>query len=587
MIRLKTLLLLVSCSFIMNGCLYKQKKMIAPAAPVSAGQLQSGPVDQSSGSRENGDGTSRSIPVQETDLLRRSVQSVEQPGLAISERERLVPSLEYIVNRISEYNKKMDRWRVRDNQAAVLRIPADESEKMVGCFRELQKVLNGYNRLHDLLLRQSSMPTGELISAREVYDLQQSDIAFVDGFCGQVVAADGERGSGWTKIEEPGSLSPVEAAIAQHAANGEFKELVQVWQQMPETTAIRVQLNTRILYGNALMALRQEERAAKVFRQIVDRMTTPDGQPADLLSLRKVLADLYVASGRYKDAEAQYLSILEEYKEMARIEEWAILQRSILERSDQGGPELKEYSELLRNYLGFNPAKDGYTVVWQADKFLRSYPYSPVASNVDRIRTAAREKADKWSGNVLTEADDLAGQKRYQDALGRLETVPDAIINRETQQKIAQKTNDLSLAEKLEGEAVSLERTQDLDRRWNEGLRQIVDAQYDKAIEILTPLLETEYAAKVETKIAEASLLAAEAERRAAADVFIRFTKAPDLESKKKLLIESRRRLLAILVKYPKAGITDKVLGNIKRVEHEMNAIDLGLVQQSSRVGSQ
>ena len=577
MIRLKTALLIVSCSMIMNGCLYQQKKMIDPAAPVSSGQSLSGP----------GDVTSQSSPVEETDLLRRSVPSTDQPGPASPELEQIMPSVEYVKSRIAEYNKKMDRWRARDSQAAVLRIPADESEKIVGCFHDLQKVFNGYSRLHDLLLQQTSRPVSERISSRDVYDLQQSDIAFLDGFCGQLVAADEAKGAGWIKSEEPGSLSPVEAVIAQHAANGEFEELVQVWKQMPETTASRVQLNTRILYGDALMALRQEEQAANVFRQIVDRMTTRDGQPTDLLSLRKVLADLYVASGKYSDADVQYLAILKDYKDMARIEEWAILQRSILERSDQDGPELKEYSDLLGNYLGFNPAKDGYTVVWQADKFLQTYPYSPVASNVDLIRTAAREKADKWSGKVLIEADDLAGQKRYQDALGRLEKVPDAIVNREIQQKIAQKSGEVALAEKLESETVRLEKTQELDRRWNEALRLMEGAQYDKAIEIFTPMLETEYAVKVEKKIAEASLLAAEAERRAAADVFIRFTKAPDLESKKKLLIESRRRLLDILVKYPGVEVTDKVLGNIKRVETEMNAIDPGLIQQSGRVGSQ
>lgn len=561
--------------------------MIDPAAPVSPGQSKSGPVDQVSGSMGTVDGLSQSIPVQETDLMRRPVQSAEQSGLATPELGRLTPSVEYVTSRISEYNKKMDRWRARDSQAAVLRIPADESEKMVSCFRELQKVLNGYNRLHDLLLQQASMPTSGPVSAKEIYDLQQSDIAFLDGFCGQLVAADVDKGVGWIKSEDPGNLSPVEAVIAKHAANGEFEELVQVWKQMPEATAARVQLSTRMSYGNALMALRQEEEATRVFRQIVDRMTAPDGQAADLLSLRKILADLYVASGKYKDAEAQYLAISKEYKDMARIEEWAILQRSILERSDQGGAELKEYSDMLKNYLGFNPAKDGYTVVWQADKFLQTYPYSPVASNVDLIRTAAREKADKWSKNVLTEVDELAGQKRYQDALGRLETVPDAIVNTETLQKITKKTGDLALAEKLESETDKLVKKQELDRRWNEGLRLMEGAQYDKAIEIFTPMLETEYAAKAEKKIAEASLLAAEAERRAAADVFIRFTKAPDVESKKKLLIESRRRLLDILVKYPEVEITDKVIGNIKRVEKEMNAIDPNLVQQTGRVGSE
>lgn len=587
MIRLRTVLLMVFCSMMMSGCLYEQKRIVDPAAPVVSGQSQSGSAGQLPDSTRTEDVASQSAPVQEADLLRKSVQPAKQSEGVGSEVGRIMPSVEYVTGRIAEYTKKMDRWRERDSQAAVLRIPADESEKMVRCYRELQKVLSGYTRLHEILLQQASMPTSGPISAKEIYELQQSDIAFVDGFCGQVVAADDARGAGWMKGEDPGKLSPIETTIAQHAANGEFEELVQVWKQMPETTAARVQLKTKMLYGNALMALQQEEEAVRVFRQMVDQMTSPDGQSADLLSLQKILADLYVATGDYKGAEAQYLDISKRYKDMARIEEWAILQRSILERGEQGGPELKEYADMLKNYLGFNPVKDGYTVVWQADKFLQSYPYSPVASNVDLIRTVAREQADKWSKKVLTEADELAGQKRYQDALGKLETVPNTIVSPETQQQITQKTGDLTLAKKIESETVKLEKSQDLDRRWNEGVRFMEGAQYDKAIELFTTLLETEYSAKADKKIAEASLLAAEAERRNAADIFIRFTKAPDIESRKKLLIESRRRLLDILVKYPEVEITDKVIGNIKRVEKEMNAIDPNLVKESGRVGGE
>ncbi|MFH2124357.1 MAG: hypothetical protein ABIJ50_12860 [Pseudomonadota bacterium] len=585
--RLKNILLIVSCSMVMSGCLYEQKRIIDPAAPVAAEQTQSASVGQLVDATGTGEIAKPSVPVQETDLLRRSVQPVQQPDMPGQQAEGFMPSLEYVTSRIAQYNKKMDRWRERDSQTAVLRIPADESEKMVSCFQDLHKILTGYSRLREILLQQVSMPTGGSISAKEVYDLQQSDIAFLDGFCGQVVAADEVNGAGLMKGDDSAKLSPVEAMIAQHAANGEFEELVQVWKQMPEAMAARVQLNTRILYGNALMALRQQEEAASIFRQMVDQMVSPGGQATDLLSLRKILADLYVASGKYQDAEAQYLAISKDYKSMASIEEWAILQRSILERSEQGGPELQEYSDLLKNYLGFNPAKDGYTVVWQSDKFLQTYPYSPVASNVDFIRTAAREQADKWSKTVLVEADELAGQKRYQEALSKLETVPGAIVNPDTQQQIAKKTGDLALAEKLESETAKLEKTQELDRRWNEGVRLMEGGQYDKAIETFTPMLGTEYSSKVDKKIAEASLQAAEAERRNAADIFIRFTKAPDVESKKKLLIESRRRLMDILVKYPGVEITEKVLGNIKRVEKEMNAIDPELVKQSGRVGEE
>jgi hypothetical protein len=274
---------------------------------------------------------------------------------------------------------------------------------------------------------------------------------------------------------------------------------------------------------------------------------------------------------------------------MASIEDWAILQRSILKRGEQAGPELKDYSDLLKKYLGFNPAKDGYTVVWQADKFLQTYPYSPVASNVDLIRTAAREQADKWSKKALVTTDEPIEKKPDPVALVKRETIPDIAPPSipAPQPQLSVNTGDAIIAEKVESEAVKLKKIQELEGRWNEGVRLMEGAQYDKAIEIFTPMLGTEYSSKADKKIAEASLLAAEAERRKAADLFIRFTKTSDVESRKKLLVESHRCLSDILVKYPGVEITEKVLSNIKRVEKEMNAIDPNLIQQTGHVGGE
>jgi tetratricopeptide (TPR) repeat protein len=574
MTRLKSILVIACCAMMMNGCLYKQKKMVDPAAPVSA---------------NTDDGNKEDAPVQETDLQQQNGTPPVRSDMAV-DGGRFTPSVEYLTGRISEYSKKMDRWRQRDSQAAVLRIPADESEKMVGCFRDLQKVLNGYNRLYEIVLQQASVPKGGTsgaVNIKEMVELQQRDIAFVDGVCGQAVAADSAKGLGWLNNNEGGPLSPGETMIAQHAANGEYEELVQLWKQMPEATAKHASLQSKIFYAKALMALRQENEAIKVLRQMVDQMAPPGEQPVELLALRKTLADLYIALGNYAEAESQYLAISKGYKEMAALDDWAILQRSILKRGEQGGAELKEYADLLKNFLGFNPAKDGYTVVWQADKFLQSYPYSPVALNVDSIRNAAREQADKWSQKaVIKTTEESSSQRTEQGA----EIVPQRVAPPEAHQSVplhSPQKSEVSIAEKVESEAVKIQKSQDLERRWNEGVLSMEGAQYDKAIETFTPMLETDFSEKARKKIAEASLLAAEAERRKAADLFIRFTKASDIETRKKLLIESRQTLQNILVKYPGVEITDKVVGNIKRVEKEMIAIDPAMIQQSGGVGGE
>jgi tetratricopeptide (TPR) repeat protein len=497
----------------------------------------------------------------------------------------VLPDMQYVKDRIFEYGRKLDRWKELDNQAVVAELDETASELMVRCFRDLQKVLNGYNHIHEALLRRDFMDTSAMISGEEVMTLEQRDITFLESGCGALLKSGDDSGVGWAQREAKADLPQIETLIERYAGSEEFEEVVQVWQQIPDNQLDRVHLNTRISYGNALMALHQEAEAGKVYQTIVDLMTSSDDQQTDILSLRQVLADLYAASGEYKKAEEQYQEISNDYKSLAAIEGWAILQISILERSEPGSPELEEYSSLLRNHLGYSAQRDGYKLVWQADKFLADYPYSAVASNIDIIRASAQKKADTWLAAFLAEVDIMANEERYQDALLKMETLQEDILSGEKLIETRKKSDDLTLAAAVFHETKKIEEIQILQRKWNDALLLIDTGNYDEAIELLTTMLDTDYSLKANNKIEEASLFAARAERRKAADLFIRFTKTTDLEAQKKLLIDSRRHLVDILVKYPDVGITDKVMGNIERVEKEMNAIDPNLIAQAELVG--
>ncbi len=495
-----------------------------------------------------------------------------------------LPSMEYVNDRIFEYGRKLERWKDLDGKAVVRELDESDSEEMVLCFRELQKVLNGYSRLHEELLQQEFTIDSDSISRKEILYLQQRDVTFLESSCGRLLSPDDDKSAGWVEREEEADLPQLETLIERYSSNGEHENVIQVWQQIPVSQVDRVHLSTRILYGNALMYLHQNKEAALVYQDIVDHMSASNEQATDIMSLRKVLADLYTASRNYEEAHNQYLEISKDYKNLSSTEEWAMLQTSILERSGEGGSELEDYADILRDYLGYDPAKDGEKLIWQADEFLEKYPYSPVASNVDLIKAATVTAADSWFEKFIADVDLLASEKRYQDALVKLETLSPATIGNEKQQFLRAKTEDLTLAEAVHLETVKIEKMQELQRKWNEGLLKVADNLYDEAIEVFTAMLDTEYGVKANDKIAEVSLLAARADRRSAADIFLRFTKTTDLESRKKLLIECRRRLMDILVKYPNVEITDKVLGNIKRVEQEMNTVDPDLIRQSEMV---
>ena len=492
----------------------------------------------------------------------------------VVKQAEVLPSIEYVNDRIFEYGRKLNRWKDLDKQSVVMNLDQEQTESMIRCFRDLQKVLDGYERLHDDLLQRNIISTSTMFDTEDAMELQKMDIAFIESNCGRLLSGGEDKAAGWQERQKGADLNQVETLIERYFANNEYSEVVQVWLQIPPYQIERVDLKTKIMYGNALMYLDQQEKAAEMYQQIVDEMSDSKEQPTDILSLRKVLADLYTASGNYLSAEAQYEQISADYLAIGKIEEWSKLQLSILERSVKGSPELTEFSRLLRAYLGYLAQRDGYKIVWQADNFLQQYPYSPVASNVDIVKEDITQRADEWFNGFLTQVDIFAGEKKFQDAIELLNSVPEEIIGAEKVQELKAKIDEIVLAEAVERETVKLARKQELQRRWNEGMLLADQDDFDGAIQVFTELLDTEYSAKSQVKIEELSLQAAKAARRKAADLFIRFTKTVDVESKKKLLVESRQVLKDILVKYPEVEISEKVLGNIRRVEKEINELD-------------
>ncbi len=565
-----TVIQIFCCVLLFSSCGYNDKRVLSPAEMDAVKQTRSPKVSTKIAPEQSNNESSR-----------------EQQFSGFSEEDSFKPDPEYVKGRVSEYGRKLERWQDLDNQTMVVELDTESSEKMLRCFRELQTILNGYNRIHESLQRQDSIGSPAQISTDEMMQLEQMDVAFLESSCGRVLGGGMDSGKGWYQNGTQGSLVQVEILIEQSSRKGEFEEVIQIWQELPEDQLATLTLTSRMFYGNALMALHQEEAAAAVYLDIIDRMVASDDQRTDILSLRKILADLYTASGSYDKAVEQYRKISYDYRTLGQIERWATMQLTILERSDAGSQELLDYSALLRNSLGFIPQRDGYKLVWQTDKFLADYPLSTVSANVDSIKSVARTRADQWLALFLAEVDTLAEEEQFQEALLLLGTLPDDIVSGEDLITIRKKSDDLTLAAAVNSETRKLEKMRAMEQDWNDALLLVDSGAYDEAIESLTNLLDSDYGLKAENKITEVSLLAARAERRRAADLFIQFTKATDIESRKKLLVESRRCLTDILIKYPDVEITDKVMGNIQRVEKEMNAIDPMLISQSELVGEE
>lgn len=511
----------------------------------------------------------------------------QEEEIVVEDIETALPSMRYINDRIFEYGRKLEQWKELDRQAVAVELADEDAAQMVRCFRRLQNVLNGYTRLHSKMLQAEKMSTAVQLSNNEIFELQKNDIAFLEDSCGRLLADPEDQSVGWDQREEGADLAQLETLIDRYATSGEYEEVLQVWMKIPDFQLGRVHFRTKIAYGNALKFLHQEENAAKIFQEVVDHMSASDEQATDLVSLRKLLADLYTASGNYDKARSQYRQISEDYLSIGKLDEWSKLQLSILDKSLEGSPELRDYSSILKNYLGFIPQQDGYTIVWQAEEFLTNYPYSPVAANVESIKDVVTGKAEKWFNSFMQDVEGLAGEKKFEEALELLESIPVDIISADKQIIVKEKNQELLLAEAVENETEKMAKIQELQHQWNNGMLLAKAGRYDESIAVFTSLLDTEYSKKAERKIQDISLEAAKNDRKKAANFFLRYNKTSDLESRKKLLVESRKLLKNILVNYPQVEIIPKVRANIKRVEQEMMAIDPMLIQTADMLEEQ
>jgi tetratricopeptide (TPR) repeat protein len=568
----KTLLLAtaLSCLAMLGGCYQAQKQTPSPMGSedtIIEERTIAGPFE------EDLPGSAGASPSRQQTASRDAGADLESETSGAMKP----PALEAIDGRIAAYGKKFARWNALNSASAPSALNREQAAEMADCYQRMKQLLAGYTTLRSAVESgDRSDVAANSMHGMKMQELQRTDIEFVEGSCGSLLSEPAMQQAAYSPGRRTAGL-PLEAEMVSQSAAKNYKGVIQAWQQIPVEQQAQVSPRGRVLYAEALVYMQKEEEAAEIYRGMVEKMESDTDRPPDIFSLRKALADLYVGTGRFPEAQIQYIRISKDYLALGGVDNWAKMHLAIL-GGDQKSLELAEYSGLVRNYLGYQPEQYGYKIVWEAEKFLRTYPGSSVASNVETIKNKATEAADKWFNDLVAEIDRLAKEKKFQEAMAKIKEQRPDIINDQQVDLLHAKNDELVMAEAVEQETSKTSKLQELEQRWNNGMMLVKSARYDEAINVFNGMMDTEYAGRADAKISEISSLAARDDRSKAADLFIRYTRTADLESKKKLLIESRRLLKNILVKYPRADITDKVISNIQRVEQEMNAIDPQLI---------
>jgi len=520
-------------------------------------------------------------------------------------RDVLMPALIRINDRISAYEQKVKSWQDLTGRTASLNLASGQVEQLSGCRQQAADLLAGYKRLHDQLLRDQSVDKSRRLVSGSFFDLDKKDFAYLEGNCTQLLTGFGFSPSSAGSMTA--GMQSLEIAMAAALTSGDYEQVISDFQLLPLSPGEQPSYAVSYSYGVALMKSGREQEARQVFKELLTRIREQD-QGQWEFKLLQLLGDLDFALRDYTTARSRYEELERVYGQLGSANDWARQQLSVLESADFQSEEVRAYAALLLGYLAYTPQRDGFTIVQQAQAFQQRYPASVVGSSAAELGRKANEDAEKWFSGLLERVDLLSKEQRNQEALLLIESVPGDILPLDKQAILKLKKNALAVfappirtwsTDTIQEEilettasappAVAADTAQvagpdtvpdgfvpvtALQENWDQGMANMQAKEYDKAIEIFSDLLNTSYGTEAKIQIEEASRLAAQDDRKKAAELFVRANRTSDPEARKQLLLSSRALLEEILRKYPQSGLEDKVKRNISRIDQELAGIE-------------
>ena len=558
--------------FLLGGCAVQKKTVDSyqekPSQPSQAEQVQPA--------------SSKSLPVVENVPQQSYGYEKTKPQEVRIETTSggILPSLTLVDDRIIAYEAKLQAWDEFSKKTSTINLEEEQQQKIAACQLRIQNILSGYNELHETLLKASSGNGGAISSADQLAPVEREDIAFLESECQQIIKIN-QQSDSWITGTRSRLLEEKEKEIGEAMSRKDYVQVVALYEQLPSEDNQNVSIETINHYGQALLRTGNAQQAGMVLQNLLSRIRQ-ESRVEQEFNIMKLIADINFGQEDYNRAFERYVDIINRYAGLGDNVEWARLQQSVIASRSEKRTEVKFFAELLMSYLAYNPWKDGYKVAILARHFTDSYPESPQFAAASRIFLESRDKADAWFASVVEQIDRLRAEKKYEEGLSFIEQLPRINLMPEQQEQLRTLADELISAQFEAAEIMRQALQKELEETWNTGLAHLRAKEYDEAITVFSSLLETTYGERARMQVDEAILLAAQENRRKAAELFVRANRTTDLATKIELLLESRELLRNILIKYPQSDLVDKVNRNMSRIEEEITAIDPTLLDATT-----
>ncbi len=568
-------------AFILSGCAsptpqvtHRQPETLPPVAPAE----QTVPSTPSPVQLE----VEQETAAKPSTELTRDGEPATVPPVTMDDIASSIRTIDYIEQRLIIYEKKFQQWLERHpqddtdtNQWSVLTSDT--------CLDKFNALLSGYTNLRNRL-QLTALSADTPIPRNTIREMLQLDIAFLESDCDQGLSLSASLAA----QDYPQGTDPVQGAhhaestIDTYFNEEQYDQVITIFQLFTETyPTIAPSLQSLKQYGLAQLHGGDIDEATDALSQALALLET-NSRTIEPWALRRLLADLHLASGKPNEARKVYEMLVASSDSYTQSYSWATRQLALLGESSATDPRMTYYLDLLRAALVFHMnGQSPMDLMAKADRIAQLFPNTPVADNAIWIKQEIENQLREWTDEQFRQVAVLTKEKEFQQALTLLAEIPPGQLPADLREKLQQETLAVTTAERQEQETQRILLEESLASQWKSANTLLDSQQYDPAIAGFTPLLDTSYDAQAHKKIQEATNLAATAQRKQAASLFIKAVKARSPENKKELLLESRKLLQEVLKKYPQADIIDKVAQNLTTIEQHIAQVDPSLLEDT------
>jgi tetratricopeptide (TPR) repeat protein len=499
-----------------------------------------------------------------------------EPAVVV-EKILVLPTVPDIDQRMTVYADKMSSWQTLASRLTEMDLYRRRPERWGECLASITGLFSDYSTLMETLLRQDHPAVDAERFGVDPWVIYRDDIKFLEGGCDQVFIAGADLLDTIENRHPRDREKQSEAFVSQYAINGRYEEAISAFQSLVSEHPDRsVSSSTRRMYGVALLRTGQLAKAGNVLSEALESMSpSPEER-----SLRRLVADLLLASGRLNDARVHYRKLANYFESRKGDDRWVADQLALLGDVNLKARELPLYYESLKLYIGFADRHIPEGMQELVERMEEDFPNSSLTYRARQMLRQIEDSIREWVTGKLDQVDILLANDDYAQAKSILEQMLVDDLPSTMHGTVQRAMDNLVLGEVnyLVEQQQVMEQT--FSDQWDNAVRLLDAKKYDKAIGAFSSLFNTEYDAPARAKAQVATDAVSEEMRQKSSSFFLKARRERDFERKRELFRTSWQLLHDITVKYPDAKRINKVKQHLGTIEDHIELFDPSLVKE-------